>query len=138
MTRSKWLDDDKPRHKAVPPMLRDGSVKDLVKKAVDRQEDEVASALGGRKNPASGSMPGRKGDNDGLVFKGECKLTLSKRSMKIEMGWFEKIWREAHAVGKKPIVSLRLENQAPGTPQDWAVITLEDMEWLLRQAGLRK
>lgn len=137
MTRQKWLEDDQPRKKAQPPMLRDGSIHQVVRKAVDRQETRVADAIGGRRTPASGSMPGRKGDGDTAVFKNECKLSVVKGSMKLKKQWFEKISKEARLVEKKPMLAIELIDVEPGVERDWVCVTLTDMEWLLRQAGLK-
>lgn len=139
MTRQKWLEgEDKPRKKAQPPMLRDGSIHQVVRRAVDAQETRVADAIGGRRTPASGSMPNRKGDGDTAVFKNECKLSVVKGSMKLKKEWFAKISREARLVEKKPMLAIELVDAEPGVAKDWVCVTLDDMEWLLRLAGLKK
>lgn len=68
-----------------------------------RQEDKVAKAVGGKRQPNSGATTWQKGDVKNKNFLIECKTTTAehKKSFSIKEEWLEKIREEAFGMGKQ-------------------------------------
>ena len=94
-------------------------------KAGRKSEDRLAKTLGGRARPASGAMPGAKGDLDLGVVLLEAKSTM-RDSMIIKLDWLAKIGREARAEGKMPALSVSFvdENGRPRQDGEYVLIPL--------------
>ena len=97
-----------------------------------KQEDRVAKALKGRRQPASGSLPvpALKGDVCEDQFLIEAKRTDSN-SIRIQSSWLVKIEAQANAVGKVPALSIELANDIPLAEKDWCLIPLSVFQSLL-------
>jgi hypothetical protein len=106
------------------------------KKASRRQEARVAKQTGGRRVPASGALPGLKGDvriqratreADGLL--GELKYTTAA-SYRLTQADLRKITEEAVTAGKLPFfwVEFRRAMETPGEAYvvfpSWVVVDL--------------
>jgi len=79
-----------------------------------RHERDTARALGGRRQAASGSRPGAKGDvrdveAQGLEFLTECKTTDGAKSLRLEARWLVKIFNEARELGQFPMLAVRFD-----------------------------
>ena len=88
-----------------------------------KQEEGVAKRTGAKRQKASGSLSGAKGDvRKAGTMRGECKFTRA-RSFSLKLDELMKIEREASA-GEQPVMFV--EFQGVGTPKRFAVIP----EWL--------
>lgn len=68
----------------------------------NRQEKQVAKAVGGRKTANSGATPFSKGDVRNDLFLIECKTHTEKREQfTIKREWIEKNEEEAFQMGKR-------------------------------------
>jgi len=86
-------------------------------------EKKAAKRVSGNLKPASGALPGAKGDFELPEFLVECKSTENV-SMSIKLSWLHKIMREACIVGKSPALEVMFVT-ANGTPRqsgDWVMI----------------
>ena len=97
-----------------------------------KSEASLARALGGRARPASGALPGSKGDIDLGAFLLEAKST-TQESMILKMGWLLKIAREAKSEGKCPALSISFVNQdgQPFFEGEWVLVPLYKFKELL-------
>ncbi len=73
----------------------------------DGAEKKFFKRIGGKATPASGAMPGVKGDGHDKEgrFKIECKST-EKYRMGVQYEWLRKIVKEATRVGMLPALSV--------------------------------
>lgn len=136
MSEPKWLREGQVRRKLTSPVLQDEVAPKKIQKAVREQEDRVARAMGGRRMPASGSLPFLKGDVDNGIFKSECKLTVRKQ-LSLKAAWFEKITREARLADRRPALTFQLLDPPPGVSRDWVCIPVDDFGRLLQGAGVK-
>jgi hypothetical protein len=88
-------------------------------------EKRLAKDLGARERPASGAMPGFKGD---MMF-GKALLeakSTTQASMSVKFDWLVKIAKEALAEGKTPALSVSyVEPDGRERPHgQWALIPL--------------
>ncbi len=88
------------------------------KKLSIKQEKMVAKKLNGFRTPASGAIPGFKGDVSTEKFLIECKMTVNK-SLSIDTGWIKKICDEAWASGKEPRIVISFECLNLPYPKVW-------------------
>lgn len=97
-----------------------------------KQEERVAKALKGRKQPASGALPvpGLKGDIREDRFLIEAKRT-DAQSIRVKASWLVKIEAEAEAIGKFPALSLELGEGLPLSEKDWCLIPMSVFKKLL-------
>lgn len=93
-----------------------------VKKKSQRQEKRLAKQLSGNVVPASGALPGFKGDVSTGSFLIEAKRT-DKQSISIQREWLTKISLEASQAGKNPAVAVQI-----GKPQGCLA---GDCEWIM-------
>ena len=94
-------------------------------KAGRKSEDRLIKQLGGKGRPASGAMPGAKGDIEIGAFLMEAKSTM-RDSMTIKLDWLAKIGREARAEGKTPVLSVSFvdEHGRPRMDGEYVLIPL--------------
>jgi Holliday junction resolvase len=121
---------DQPKKPA--PRLFDGDKER--RRMPKKQEQRVAGALGGRKTPASGALPGAKGDvvagNTGEGWMVECKRTKN-RSLSVKASWLGKVTREALKVGKTPALAIEMDMTGEvATEKDWVAIPLSEFKRL--------
>ena len=94
-----------------------------------RQENKVASKVGGTRNLNSGATPFQKGDVSADKLLIECKTKVkSSESMTIHKEWLEKLDHESLFMGKP--YSALLFNFGPGQP-NYAIINEEMFELLV-------
>jgi len=126
MRRSKFYDEapKKPKPKGMGLAGNDLSKK---------QESRVAQRSGGRRVPASGALPGIKGDVSGKLHLIECKTT-GKKSIRIEQRWLTKIAREAAMKHKMPGLVFSFPDIASDVDQDWIAVPMRDFVNLLARA----
>jgi hypothetical protein len=86
-----------------------------------RQEKRVAKRSGGKRTPASGSLPFAKGDVDARLNLIECKTT-GKKSLRIEQRWLAKITREARLKHKDAGLTVSFSEMPSDVDQDWIMI----------------
>lgn len=87
-------------------------------------EKHTAQRLNGRLTPASGAMAGSKGDiTVGASLLMENKSTVTQ-TLRLELDWLAKIYREAAAVGKHPALAVNFttENGEPVRFGNWVMI----------------
>jgi len=87
------------------------------------QEKRVAKRSGGSRVPASGALPGIKGDVEARIHLLECKTT-GKKSLRIEQKWLAKIAREARMKGKDAGLVMSFPQMPSDVEQDWVMIPL--------------
>ena len=92
-----------------------------------RQEKRVASKTWGRRQPASGALPGAKGDVRAEDFLIECKRT-DRKSIRVTQAWLEKIAKEAMEVGKHPALALTFNDMT--YDKDWIMVPLRLLDQL--------
>ena len=90
-------------------------------------EKKFAKGLDAKTRPASGAMPGAKGDMSGTRFLVEAKST-TRASTSIKYQWLSKIGLEAKSEGKTPALSVSFVN-GDGSP-------CKDGEWVMIPAYL--
>jgi hypothetical protein len=97
-----------------------------------KSEASLARALGGRARPASGALPGSKGDIDLGAFLLEAKST-TQESMILKMAWLLKIAREAKSEGKTPALSVSFVDQAgqPFFDGEWVLVPIYKFKEML-------
>jgi hypothetical protein len=76
------------------------------RKESDKLEQKIAAKHGGKQVPGSGSGLFKKGDHIYDLELVEQKTTAAK-SMIVKLEWLEKIFDEALAIGKEPIILLK-------------------------------
>lgn len=105
------------------------------------QEKRIAKALGGKRQPGSGSSPYAKGDviqkspagHSLTKFLIECKQTKHK-SLSIKGEWLTKISREAMAAGKEPALQFEIKgNEDTFVEGDWIAVPLSVFKRLLEE-----
>lgn len=142
----------------MPPLLRgdDGKRKQAHHKRPKAQEKKVATAIGGRRQPGSGAFPGFKGDvrrtgdfgGGGFPLLVECKRTMGKQSLRLELKHLIKITNEASGARAWPAldiqfdkeVVMRLAREMGKLPAstDWVAIPLDLLQLMLEQLGEEK
>ena len=95
-----------------------------------KQEDRVASRIGGYRQKASGALPGSRGDVKGVELLGECKRT-DKKSISITLAYLEKITMEAVSYDRIPAVAIEFGNTPKLVSKDWVMLPAEFVEELL-------
>lgn len=82
----------------------------VVQRLADRHERKSATAFGGKLTPASGAGWVHKGDHQTADEVIECKAT-GKTQITIKAEWLTKVFREATARLKRPIVEFQLAGE---------------------------
>jgi hypothetical protein len=85
------------------------------------QENRVAKAIGGRRQKASGALPGAKGDVRAVELLAECKRT-DKKSISITIDYLQKITQEAGYYGKIPCVAIEIQSPPKFVNKDWILL----------------
>lgn len=91
------------------------------KKKSMAQENRVAKATGGRRQKASGALPGSKGDVRSVEMLNECKRT-DKKSISISIEYLQKITQEAAFYNKVPSVAIEIESPPKFVNRDWILV----------------
>jgi len=94
------------------------------------QEKRIAKNTGGRRQKASGALPGSKGDVRAVELLAECKRT-DKKSISITIEYLEKITREASFYNKIPSVAIEIDNPPKFVNRDWVLLPAGFVEELL-------
>jgi hypothetical protein len=123
-------------------------------KAPRRHERDVASGLDGLVQPASGALPGAKGDvrgvgADAYDFLVECKETAAE-SIRVSIRWLNKVTTEA-GVFKYPALAFRFDagtvqqvakrqweegiSKVEATEADWIAVPLPVFRRMLESMG---
>ena len=90
-----------------------------------KSETRLTRELGGRGRPASGALPGSKGDIDLGSFLLEAKSTVAS-SLILKLAWLIKIGREAKSEGKCPALSVSFVNEDghPCFDGEWVLVPM--------------
>lgn len=98
-----------------------------------KQETRVALRSSGSRVPASGAIPGIKGDVNSRLHLLECKTT-GKKSLRIEQKWLTKIAREAAMKTKMPGLVFSFPDMASDIDQDWIAVSMRDFLSILAES----
>lgn len=99
-----------------------------------KQEKRVAEREGGRRQPASGALPGFEGDvRVSRRYRGECKLTR-KRSYTLKLDDLEKLERQAY---RDELPVLDLEFQDSSMPKRYVIMPEWVFDALMEESGRR-
>lgn len=95
-----------------------------------RSENHLAKRVGGRLRPASGALPGAKGDVDLPSFLMEAKSSTGD-SLSLKREWLAKIGKEARSVGRVPAlaVTFSYDDGRPIPDGAWVMVP----EWLFKE-----
>lgn len=115
------------------------------------QERKVASVVGGRRQPGSGSHEFAKGDvrrdGDSLLtdfpLLVECKRTSGKKSISVKAQWLAKITNEANEVHRHPALAIQFDKEVMdelaknGTPTeaDWIAFPATTVQAIFEALG---
>lgn len=136
----------------LPPLLQDEAEQE--RRSTHRQlpraqEKGVARAIGGRKQPGSGSFWEHKGDarrdDQGFPLLVECKRESGKKSIPLKVEHLTKITNEALGEGKHPALALQFDRsvvdgvaRARGqlaAEADWIAVPLSTFRAMLEALG---
>lgn len=104
----------------LPAYFTGGEKKKRRKKSI-AQENRIAGSVGGRRQKASGALPGAKGDVRGVELLAECKRT-DKKSISITIEYLQKITQEASFYNKIPCVAIEIESPPKFVNKDWILL----------------
>jgi hypothetical protein len=99
-----------------------------------KHEKDTAARTGGRQVAGSGNQPGKPGDVRGTKFLRDCKATVRNR-ISLSAKTLKKIVNEALAVGRTPVIEVRLEGAEFPCPVDWVVLPSLDFDALVEKYG---
>jgi len=102
------------------PKYWNRSEKKKRKKSI-KQEDRVAKKLGGRRQKASGALPGHRGDVRMPELLVEAKRT-DNQSISIKLSYLEKITREAISCDCIPACAIEFGGTPPLVDKDWILV----------------
>jgi len=88
------------------------------------QEKRVAKKMGGRRQPASGALPGIPNDVSTDEFLVECKRTKYS-GMGIKGDWIERLDEVAIMHGKIPCIELEFDGLPDGVTKHWMMIPFD-------------
>lgn len=94
------------------------------------QENRVAKNVGGKRQKASGALPGVRGDVKSVELLGECKRT-DKKSISITLEYLAKITKEASYYNKIPCVAIEIEAPPKFVNRDWVLLPAGFVQELL-------
>lgn len=119
-----------------------------LRRAVKRQEKNLAKAIGGRRTPASGSLARSKWVSGGRGSGGpdatssdvvaEAKLTM-KESISVKAAWLSSITKQALSRGAMPVIQIEFASRTAarsGVPTRWAVLPWDDLVQLREAANV--
>jgi hypothetical protein len=99
-----------------------------------RHEKEIAARSGGKRVAGSGNQPGKPGDVRGTKFLRDGKATVRK-NISISAKVLKKIVEEALALGRTPVIEVRLEGAEFPCPTDWVILPAIDFQDLVERYG---
>jgi len=120
------LSEEKPR---IPSYFAGREQKKQRAKSM-AQENRVAKSVGGRRQKASGALPGVRGDVRSVELLGECKRT-DKKSISITLDYLEKITKEAGYYNKIPCVAIEIQSPPKFVNRDWVLLPAGFVQELL-------
>ncbi len=113
-----------------------------------KQEEKVASSIGGRRQRGSGSSDFAKGDvsrDADFPLLVECKRSMGKESIRVEARWLTKITAEAQAVDKYPALAIQFDDEVmkrvaikhggAQAESDWMAVPLSTFQGMLEALG---
>lgn len=105
----------------TPLTLPEYWTRDQKRKKSMKQEDRLAKKLGGRRQKASGALPGNRGDVRMPELLAEAKRT-DKKSISIKLSYLEKISKEAVSCDCVPAVAIEFGDTPPLVEKDWVMV----------------
>jgi len=87
----------------------------------DAQERRVSEELSCRRTKNSGATSMAKSDAYDDRFRYEMKVT-TRRQFPVNVDTLRKIWSEAMATGKLPVVVVTMDSMEHPAPKDWVLI----------------
>lgn len=99
-----------------------------------KHEKDIASRAGASQVAGSGNQPGKPGDVRGTKFLRDGKATVRK-NISISAKTLRKIVAEALALGRTPVIEVRLESAEFPCPTDWVVLPAVDFQDLVERYG---
>jgi hypothetical protein len=123
------LSDEAPQKPKLPSYFTGNEKKKIRRKSM-KQENRVAKAVKGRRQKASGALPGSKGDVRSVELLGECKRT-DKKSISITIEYLQKITEEAAYYSKIPSVAIEIESPPKFVNRDWILLPAGFVQELL-------
>lgn len=90
----------------------------------EQHERRLAEAVGGKRQPASGSLPFAKGDVKSSKFLYDAKLT-KHASYKLSLEVLDKLSQEAMLEGRHPALQVRFGSSGAMCSSDWVVMPLD-------------
>ena len=127
------MSDEKPK---IPSYFAGREQKQTRKKSMD-QEDRIAKAVGGKRQKASGALPGARGDVRSVELLNECKRT-DKKSISISIEYLQKITKEASYYNCIPSVSIEIASPPKFVNRDWVLLPAGFVKELLEVYRDRK
>ena len=127
------MSDEKPK---IPSYFAGREQKQKRKKSMD-QEDRIAKAVGGKRQKASGALPGARGDVRSVELLNECKRT-DKKSISISIEYLQKITKEASFYNCIPSVSIEIASPPKFVNRDWVLLPAGFVKELLEVYRDRK
>lgn len=116
------------------PTKKKNTSRDIKRRSL-RQEKRAAAGVGGKTQPGSGAIPGKKGD---FIIKGEvrgeCKFTYASQ-YSLSLDTMYKIASEAEG-GEVPVVEVQFLDKKSGKPvEELVVMYRSDWEKLVNRKG---
>ena len=127
------MSDEKPK---IPSYFAGREQNQKRKKSMD-QEDRIAKAVGGKRQKASGALPGARGDVRSVELLNECKRT-DKKSISISIEYLQKITKEASFYNCIPSVSIEIASPPKFVNRDWVLLPAGFVKELLEVYRDRK
>lgn len=112
------------------PSYFSGNDKKKQRKKSIAQEKRISERIGGRRQKASGALPGAKGDVRSVELLNECKRT-DKKSISITLEYLQKITQEASFYNCVPSVSIEIESPPKFVNRDWILLPAGFVQELL-------
>jgi hypothetical protein len=99
-----------------------------------KHEKDIAKRSGGSRVAGSGNQPGKPGDVRGTKFLRDGKATVRK-NISISAKVLRKIVEEALALGRTPVIEVRLEGAEFPCPSDWVILPAIDFQAITEKHG---
>jgi len=136
----------------LPPLLQDEGEqrkRESNYRRPKKQEKKVAKAVGGRRQPGSGAFGAHKGDvkrdDNEFPLLVECKRSMGKRSIRLELHHLTKITTEALETGKHPALAIQFDAEVvrevaaargeEAASEDWIAVPLMTFQAMLEGLG---
>jgi hypothetical protein len=98
-----------------------------------QHEKDIAKRSGDRQVAGSGNQPGKPGDVSGTKYLRDGKATVGA-GITLQANFFRKLVAESLAMGKVPVIEIRLEGAVIPVPRDWVCLPASDFEELVTDA----